>query len=143
MAETQWKTVSVSLLCKISLSTVLILYRMCELCQYRFQFAPSEFAEQRNLPARVYIKSLCCPKNCSTVIASTYLPVSIDVTFVRELFHVSLIQLVFRPDMPQTLSISDLVVGLTKSMLENVRHWMHLAFVSLMWLFFVPTCICT
>ena len=49
---------------------------------------------------------------------------------------------VYREDMPRALPIVDLFVGMARRSLEYIRHWMHLAFVSMMWLFFVPTCIC-
>ncbi len=49
---------------------------------------------------------------------------------------------VYRDDMPRKLPAIDLIVGVAGSILENVRHWVHLGFVALMWIFFVPICIC-
>ena len=49
---------------------------------------------------------------------------------------------VYRPDMPNRLRMSELVGGLLKGVLKNVRHWLHLGFVVMVWLAMVPICIC-
>ena len=49
---------------------------------------------------------------------------------------------VYRPDMPQRLPVTDILSGLTRGTVNNLRHWLHLGFVAFVWLVIVPICIC-
>ena len=49
---------------------------------------------------------------------------------------------VYRSDMPNRLSVSDLVGGISNSAVRNVKQWAHLGFVAFIWLLFVPVCVC-
>ena len=44
--------------------------------------------------------------------------------------------------MPKHLPVTELVGGLMRGAVKNVRHWLHLGFVAFVWLVIVPICIC-
>ena len=112
------------------------LFRFCELCKHRFEFAPSKsllpsLSLSRPHPPYMYMYFSLLSRICLHIIIVICCPTLS-----------SLSNSVYRHDMPQRLPVYDIIGGITWGTISSLRRWCHLGFVAFMWLILVPICIC-
>lgn len=73
------------------------------------------------------------------------IPIGLDIQLypeVRSIIFLFTFCIVYRPDMPNRLPISDFVSGLVKNILRALKYWLHYTLVALAWLGVVPITAC-